>query len=275
MWTCGSCGADLPRRLDEGDAVAVVLLDAGGDGEDVGIEDDVLGREARLLGQQLVGAGADRHLALERVGLALFVERHDDDRGAIGAHQPRLTQEGLFALLHRDRVDQRLALHAFQAGLDHGEFRRIDHHRHARDVGLGGDEIEEFDHRRGGVDQPLVHVDVDDLRAVGDLVARHGERAGVVAGGDQLAELGRAGDVGALADVDEGNVLGQRQRLEAGEAHQRRDGLGRARLHAGDRGGDRFDMGRRRAAAAADDVDQAVAGEAAEFAAAIVAGVSS
>ncbi len=49
-------GADLPRRLDEGDAVAVVLLDAGGDGEDVGVEDDVLGREARLLGQQLVGA---------------------------------------------------------------------------------------------------------------------------------------------------------------------------------------------------------------------------
>ena len=48
--------ADLPRRLDEGDAVAVVLLDAGGDGEDVRVEDDVLGREADLLGQQLVGA---------------------------------------------------------------------------------------------------------------------------------------------------------------------------------------------------------------------------
>ena len=42
-------------------------------------------------------------------------------------------------------------------------------------------------------------------------------------------------------------------------------GLGRARRHAGDRGGDRFDMGRRRAAAAADDVDQAVAGEAADL----------
>ena len=106
---------DLPRRLDEGDAVVVVLLDAGGDGEDVGIEDDVLGREAGLFGQQLVGAGADRDLALQRVGLALLVEGHDDDGGAVGAHQPGVVQEGLLALLHRDRVDQRLALHAFQA----------------------------------------------------------------------------------------------------------------------------------------------------------------
>ena len=140
-------GADLPRRLDEGDAVAVVLLDAGGDGEDVGVEDDVFGREIGLLGEQLIGARADRDFALQRVGLALFVERHDDHRRAIGAHQPRLTQERLLALLHRDRIDEPLALHAFQARLDHREFRGIDHHRHARDVGLGGDEIEELDHR--------------------------------------------------------------------------------------------------------------------------------
>ena len=61
------------------------------------------------------------------------------------------------------------------------EFRGIDHHRHARDVGLGGDEVEELDHRRLGVDEPLVHVDVDDLRAVGDLVARDREGAGKIA----------------------------------------------------------------------------------------------
>jgi hypothetical protein len=39
--------ADLARRLDERQAVAVVLLDAGGDREDVRIEDDVFGRESR------------------------------------------------------------------------------------------------------------------------------------------------------------------------------------------------------------------------------------
>ena len=54
---------DAAGRLDEVDAVVVVLLDAGGDGEDVGVEDDVLGREADLLGQEPVGAGADLDLA--------------------------------------------------------------------------------------------------------------------------------------------------------------------------------------------------------------------
>ena len=48
--------ADPARRLDEGDAVAVVLLDAGRDREDVGIEDDVLRREADLVDQNVVGA---------------------------------------------------------------------------------------------------------------------------------------------------------------------------------------------------------------------------
>ena len=83
MCAWGRVCADLPRRLDEGDAVAVVLLDAGRDGEDVRVEDDVLGRKAGLFGQKLVGARADRDLALERVGLALLVERHHHDRRAI------------------------------------------------------------------------------------------------------------------------------------------------------------------------------------------------
>ena len=56
------------------------------------------------------------------------------------------------------------------------------------------------------IEQAFVHVDVDDLRAVLDLIARDGERCGVVAGRDQLAELRRAGDVGALADIHEWNV---------------------------------------------------------------------
>ena len=242
-----------------------MLLDAGRDCENVGIEDDVLGWKAGLLREQLVGARADRDLALERVGLALFVERHHHHRRAVSAHEASLPQEFLLAFLHRDRVDDRLALHAFEPGLDHREFRRIDHHRHARDVRLGGDEVEELDHHRLRIDEPLVHVDVDDLRAIRDLIARDDERARIVAGGDELAELGRAGDIGALADVDERNVARERERLEAGEPHQGRDGRRGARLVLVDRLGDGADVVRRRAAASADDVDNAVGGELADL----------
>ena len=184
--------ADEPRRLDEGDAVAVVLLDAGRDRENVGIEDDVLGRKSDLVHQHVIGALADRDLALEGIGLALLVERHHHDRRPVPAHDLGVLDERVLALLERDRIHHRLALQALEPGLDHRELRRVDHHRHARDVGLRRDEIEEGHHRRFGIEQALVHVDVDDLRAVLDLVARDGERRGVVAGGHELAEPGRA-----------------------------------------------------------------------------------
>ncbi len=110
---------DAPRRLDIGEPVAAMLLDAGRDREDVGVEDDVLGRKADLFGQELVSALADCDLAIGRVGLALLVEGHDHDRGAVAQNLLGVLQKGPLALLQADRVDDRLALHALEAGLDH------------------------------------------------------------------------------------------------------------------------------------------------------------
>ena len=50
-------------------AVVVVLGDAGGDGEDVGVEDDVARVEADAVHQYVVGAHADAHLAVLVHGL--------------------------------------------------------------------------------------------------------------------------------------------------------------------------------------------------------------
>jgi hypothetical protein len=124
-----------------------VLLNAGRDREDVRIEDDVFRREADLIHQDVVGAFADRGLALERVGLTLLVEGHHDDRGAVAAHDPGVLDELLLAFLHRDRIHHRLALHAFQAGLDDRELGAVDHHGNPRDVGLARDQVQERDHR--------------------------------------------------------------------------------------------------------------------------------
>ena len=43
-------------------------------------------------------------------------------------------------------------------------------------VGLGRDQVEEPGHGRLAVDHSLVHVDVDDVGAVFDLLAGHGQR---------------------------------------------------------------------------------------------------
>ena len=108
------------------------------------------------------------------------------------------------------------------------------------------------------VEHALVHVDVDDLGAVLDLLARDVERGLVVAVQDQARELGRAGDVGALADVDEdarprSMFSGSRPR-QAGQAsaalRDRRAARRRATASAM-----AADVVGRGAAAAADDVD--------------------
>jgi hypothetical protein len=55
---------DPAHRIDEIDGVVVVFGNAGGDGENVRVEDDVLGREADAE-QQIVGALADFRLAAQ------------------------------------------------------------------------------------------------------------------------------------------------------------------------------------------------------------------
>ena len=79
---------------------------------------DVLGREADLVDEQPVRALADLDLALDGVGLALLVEGHHDDAGAVAADGPRLLEERLLALLEADRVDDALALDALHARLE-------------------------------------------------------------------------------------------------------------------------------------------------------------
>src|SRR5207253_739264 len=74
---------DPPRRLDVRDGVVRMGLDTGRDREDVRVEDDLLGRKAGLLGEDLERAPGDRHLSIDRVGLTLLVERHDDDGRAV------------------------------------------------------------------------------------------------------------------------------------------------------------------------------------------------
>ena len=76
------------RRLDEIDGVIVVLLDAGGDSEDIRVEDDVLGRKVDARRENVISALADFELAVVGVGLAFFVEGHHHHGGAIAADLP-------------------------------------------------------------------------------------------------------------------------------------------------------------------------------------------
>ena len=187
------------------------------------------------------------------------------DRGAVAAGESGLAQELVLALLERQRVDDRAALDVLEARLDHGPLRRVDDQRHLGDVRLDGEQVEEAGHRRLGVEQRLVHVDVDHLGAALDLLPRDLDGVVEAAFLDQPGEGARAGDVGPLADVDEERIRADVERLEAAT------GASAARWSGSSRGGMPStaaaiarDVVGRRAAAAADEVQRALAGELAE-----------
>ncbi len=234
-----------------------MLINTGRDRKDVRIEDDIFRWEADLLGQYLVSASADFDFALFRISLPGFIKCHDHNRRAIGADQSRMIQKGFLAFFERDGIDDGLALHAFKTSFDHVPFRTIDHHWHASDVRLSCNQVEILNHDLLAVDQSFIHIDVDDLRAVFHLIAGNNECCRIITSRNQLAKAGRAGNVGALTDIDEGNLFGQRERLKARQAHQWWHVNRLARRMLGDSRSDCANMVRRRATATANHVDEA------------------
>ena len=211
----GQVVADVGAGFDEVHGVVVVFLDAGGHGEDVRVENDVFRREAHFIDQNVVAALADFTFARGGIGLADFVEGHHHHGSAIALAQLGVMLESVDAFLHRDRVDDALALNALQARFDHLPLGGVDHDRYAGDVWLAGNQVEELDHGRLGVEHPFVHVDVDDLGAGFDLLQGDFQGFGVVFFADQPGELGGTGDVGALTDVDEQRVAVDGERFQA------------------------------------------------------------
>ena len=102
---------------DEGFSIVVMLRHTRGDGKHVGVDDDVFRWETYVL-QQLIRPASHRHLAFVGVGLTLFVKEHHHRGGSHRRYVARLAQEWLLAFLQRDRVDDGLALHVLQSGLD-------------------------------------------------------------------------------------------------------------------------------------------------------------
>ena len=140
--------------------VVVVLLNAGANGKDIRVENDVFGRKVQLVHQNTIGARANFDFAGFGVGLAHFIERHHHHGSTVGAHFFRRCDKRRFAFFEADRIDDAFTLQAFQAAFDHAPFRRIHHHRQPRNVRLGRNQIAKCRHRQFRVNQALVHIDV-------------------------------------------------------------------------------------------------------------------
>ena len=191
-----------------------MFLNAGGDGEDVGVEDDVLRCETGLLGEEPVGPLANRDFALGFGRLTLLIEGHDDDGGAVATDCLRLPEEILLPFFQADGVDDPLALEAFEARLEHLPVGTVDHHWNPGYLRLAREEREELRHHRRAVEHPLVDIDVDDVGAVLHLLPGDADSLLVALFADEPGEGLRAGDVRPFADDREAALGADLEHLE-------------------------------------------------------------
>ena len=226
----------------------------GGQGEGEAVEDERVGVQAVLLAAQLRDPLGDLQLALGGLGHPDLVDGQRDHRGAVLLGQRHDLVELVAAGLEVDRVDDRAPGDLLQRGLDHVGLGRVDLDRRR----LG--QRDPLDHLAHLVGLVLAlgqrHADVEHVGAAGDLVLGDDEQAVVVVGQQQLLGLARALGVDALADDRGAGGLDHRRGRDH-RAHVRRAPL-RARSPGGavlDPLGHRLDVGRRGAAAAADDRD--------------------
>ena len=146
------------------------------------------------------------NLALIGRGLSLLVEAHHHDGGTIAHHIAGMADEDILAFLKRDGIDDALALAALQCGSDDIPARRINHNRYARDIGLGSNQLQEMRHFLAGIEQSVVHVDINHHGAVTDLLAGYGDSFIVLLLLDQSQELPTAGHIAALTHIDEAHL---------------------------------------------------------------------
>ena len=110
---------DPARGVDEIHRVVVVLFDAGSHRENIRVENNIFRWEADLFGEELVRARTNIDFALIGIGLASFVKGHHHRGRAVTAAQFGALDKFGLAFLHRNRIDNALALDALQAGFDH------------------------------------------------------------------------------------------------------------------------------------------------------------
>ena len=156
--------------LNKVQTIAIVLFNAGGYCKAIGVKDNIFSREANIIDQHVVTALAYLLAALNVIGLTIFIKGHHHNRSTVLFTQLGFFDKLRFAFFKANGIDHRLTLNTFQASFNHFPFRGVDHNRHARNIGLARNQIQKLNHGRQRLEHAFVHVDIDNLRAVNDLL---------------------------------------------------------------------------------------------------------
>ena len=193
-----------PRSsLDEVGCIAVVLLHTRSNGQYVGVDDDVQGVHAHLLGQDPVGPFSNLYAPFVARGLSLFIEAHHHHGSPIAHYVLGMLDEHLLPFLQGDTVHDTLALHALQSCGNHLPLTGVDHHRHLGNIRLCSNHIQEVHHLGLGIQQTVIHVDVYHKGAILHLLTGDGHSLLVFLLLDESQEFPAARHITAFTHIDE------------------------------------------------------------------------
>ncbi len=162
---------DITGGFNKVDGIIVMLINAGRHGKNIRIKDDIFGRKMHFFSENLITAGTDFAFPFTGIGLPIFIKRHDDNGCAITAYQLGLFDEFFLTFLETDRVDDALALNTFETGFNDFPFGGVNHNGNAADIRFGSNQVEESHHRILRIEHAFIHIDIDDLCAVFNLLS--------------------------------------------------------------------------------------------------------
>ena len=115
--------------------------------------------------------------------------------------QSRMLLEQLLTNLQTDGVNNWLSLAPLQSCHNNLKLRCIKHEWHFRYLGLGHSNLHKLLHSSKAIEQTIVHIDVNDVSSVLNLLLCNVHRCSVVAFHHQLLESDRSRNITTLSNV--------------------------------------------------------------------------
>ena len=169
-----------------------MLLHPGADREHVRVEHYVLRWKANHIHKNVITALAYTNLLILGRGLPKLVESHHYYRRSVLLQQCCMLNKQSLSHLQRDTVHDGLALAPLQSSKHDLKLRRVQHKWNLSYLRLRHRYLHKLLHRHQPVQHAIVHIDVNHMCTIRDLLLSHIHRLHVLPSDDHLLECNRS-----------------------------------------------------------------------------------
>ena len=131
--------------------IAVMAFYTSSNSQHIRVKNYIVWIKIHFLGQNSVSSRAHLHTAFVGISLPCFIKCHHHHGSTHLLYVLCFFLKHRLAVLQTYRVHNALALHTLESGLNNLPPRRVNHHRHSRDIGLGCNEPKKMRHLGFGI----------------------------------------------------------------------------------------------------------------------------